>query len=205
MLKEKMEGEKHMYIIAGLGNPTMQYEGTRHNAGFDVIDALADKYNISVDGRKNRAYIGKGIIEGQKVLLVKPQTYMNLSGESIGGLVDYFKIDEEQDLIVIYDDISLAPGQIRIRKKGSAGGHNGIKNIIAHLGTQVFPRIKVGVGEKPKKYDLADYVLSHFTKAEREEMEEGYQKAIQAVEKILAGEMEAAMNEFNRKVKPKEA
>lgn len=205
MLKEKMEGEKHMYIIAGLGNPTMQYEGTRHNAGFDVIDALADKYNISVDGRKNRAYIGKGIIEGQKVLLVKPQTYMNLSGESIGGLVDYFKIDEEQDLIVIYDDISLSLGQIRIRKKGSAGGHNGIKNIIAHLGTQVFPRIKVGVGEKPKKYDLADYVLSHFTKAEREEMEEGYQKAIQAVEKILAGEMEAAMNEFNRKVKPKEA
>ena len=205
MLKEKMEGEKHMYIIAGLGNPTMQYEGTRHNAGFDVIDALADKYNISVDGRKNRAYIGKGIIEGQKVLLVKPQTYMNLSGESIGGLVDYFKIDEEQDLIVIYDDISLSPGQIRIRKKGSAGGHNGIKNIIAHLGTPVFPRIKVGVGEKPKKYDLADYVLSHFTKAEREEMEEGYQKAIQAVEKILAGEMEAAMNEFNRKVKPKEA
>lgn len=205
MLKEKMEGEEHMYIIAGLGNPTMQYEGTRHNAGFDVIDAMADKYNISVDGRKNRAYIGKGIIEGQKVLLVKPQTYMNLSGESIGGLVDYFKIDEEQDLIVIYDDISLSPGQIRIRKKGSAGGHNGIKNIIAHLGTQVFPRIKVGVGEKPKKYDLADYVLSHFTKAEREEMEEGYQKAIQAVEKILAGEMEAAMNEFNRKVKPKEA
>lgn len=205
MLKEKMEGEEHMYIIAGLGNPTMQYEGTRHNAGFDVIDALADKYNISVDGRKNRAYIGKGIIEGQKVLLVKPQTYMNLSGESIGGLVDYFKIDEEQDLIVIYDDISLSPGQIRIRKKGSAGGHNGIKNIIAHLGTQVFPRIKVGVGDKPKKYDLADYVLSHFTKAEREEMEEGYQKAIQAVEKILAGEMEAAMNEFNRKVKPKEA
>ena len=205
MLKEKMEGEKHMYIIAGLGNPTMQYEGTRHNAGFDVIDALADKYNISVDGRKNRAYIGKGIIEGQKVLLEKPQTYMKLSGESIGGLVDYFKIDEEQDLIVIYDDISLSPGQIRIRKKGSAGGHNGIKNIIAHLGTQVFPRIKVGVGEKPKKYDLADYVLSHFTKAEREEMEEGYQKAIQAVEKILAGEMEAAMNEFNRKVKPKEA
>lgn len=205
MLKEKMEGEEHMYIIAGLGNPTMQYEGTRHNAGFDVIDALADKYNISVDGRKNRAYIGKGIIEGQKVLLVKPQTYMNLSGESIGGLVDYFKIDEEQDLIVIYDDISLSPGQIRIRKKGSAGGHNGIKNIIARLGTQVFPRIKVGVGEKPKKYDLADYVLSHFTKAEREEMEEGYQKAIQAVEKILAGEMEAAMNEFNRKVKPKEA
>ncbi|MGN0422090.1 MAG: aminoacyl-tRNA hydrolase [Lachnospiraceae bacterium] len=194
-----------MYIIAGLGNPTLQYEGTRHNVGFDVIDTLADKYNISVDARKSRAFIGKGMIEGQKVILVKPQTYMNLSGESIRGLVDYYKIDVEHELLVIYDDISLAVGQLRIRKKGSAGGHNGIKNIIANLGTQNFPRIKVGVGEKPKKYDLADYVLSHFSKAERELMEEGYQKAVKAVEMLLDGEMEAAMNEYNRKVKPKEA
>ncbi|MGF0033415.1 aminoacyl-tRNA hydrolase [Bariatricus sp. SGI.154] len=194
-----------MYIIAGLGNPTSQYEGTRHNVGFDVIDALADKYNISVDGRKSRAFIGKGIIEGQKVILVKPQTYMNLSGESIRGLVDYYKIDEEQELLVIYDDVSLDVGQLRIRKKGSAGGHNGIKSIIANLGTQVFPRIKVGVGEKPKKYDLADYVLGHFSKADREIMEEGYQKAVKAIEMILKGELEAAMNEYNRKVKPKEA
>ena len=194
-----------MYIIAGLGNPTLQYEGTRHNVGFDVIDTLADKYNISVDARKSRAFIGKGMIEGQKVILVKPQTYMNLSGESIRGLVDYYKIDVEHELLVIYDDISLDVGQLRIRKKGSAGGHNGIKNIIANLGTQNFPRIKVGVGEKPKKYDLADYVLSHFSKAERELMEEGYQKAVKAVEILLDGEMEAAMNEYNRKVKPKEA
>lgn len=194
-----------MYIIVGLGNPTSQYEGTRHNVGFDVIDALADKYNISVDGRKSRAFIGKGIIEGQKVILVKPQTYMNLSGESIRGLVDYYKIDEEQELLVIYDDVSLDVGQLRIRKKGSAGGHNGIKSIIANLGTQVFPRIKVGVGEKPKKYDLADYVLGHFSKADREIMEEGYQKAVKAIEMILKGELEAAMNEYNRKVKPKEA
>lgn len=194
-----------MYIIAGLGNPTSQYEGTRHNVGFDVIDALADKYNISVDGRRSRAFIGKGIIEGQKVILVKPQTYMNLSGESIRGLVDYYKIDEEQELLVIYDDVSLDVGQLRIRKKGSAGGHNGIKSIIANLGTQAFPRIKVGVGEKPKKYDLADYVLGHFSKAEREIMEEGYQKAVKAIEMILKGELEAAMNEYNRKVKPKEA
>ena len=186
-----------MYIIAGLGNPTMQYEGTRHNAGFDVIDALADKYNISVDGRKNRAYIGKGIIEGQKVLLVKPQTYMNLSGESIGGLVDYFKIDEEQDLIVIYDDISLSPGQIRIRKKGSAGGHNGIKNIIAHLGTQEFPRIKVGVGDKPPRMDLADYVLSRFSKEDREKMEQAFKDAAEAVEVMIAEGPDAAMNQFN--------
>ena len=194
-----------MFIIAGLGNPTSQYEGTRHNVGFDVIDVLADKYNISVDGRKCRAYVGKGVIEGQKVLLVKPQTYMNLSGESIRGLVDYYKIDVEQELLIIYDDISLAPGQIRIRKKGSAGGHNGIKNIIANLGTDVFMRIKVGVGEKPKKYDLADYVLSRFSKAERELVEEGYEKAADAAGRILKGEVEAAMNEYNRKAKPKEA
>ena len=194
-----------MYIIAGLGNPTLQYEGTRHNVGFDVIDVLADKYNISVDGRKCRAYVGKGVIEGQKVLLVKPQTYMNLSGESIRGLVDYYKIDVEQELLIIYDDISLAPGQIRIRKKGSAGGHNGIKNIIANLGTDIFMRIKVGVGEKPKKYDLADYVLGHFSKEERELMEEGYKRAVKAVEMMVTGETEAAMNVFNKKIKSKES
>lgn len=190
-----------MFIIAGLGNPTKKYEGTRHNAGFHVIDKIADKYNISVDMKKSRAYIGKGMIEGQKVILVKPQTYMNLSGESIRGLVDYYKIDPERELLVIYDDISLNPGQIRIRKKGSAGGHNGIKNIITHLGTDIFPRIKVGVGEKPKGYDLADYVLGHFSKADRELMEDGYDNAVVAVSKILIGEIEAAMNEYNRKVK----
>ena len=194
-----------MYIIAGLGNPTAQYEGTRHNVGFDVIDALAAKYNISVDGRQSRAFIGKGVIEGQKVILVKPQTYMNLSGESIRGITDYYKVDEEEELIVIYDDISLDVGQLRIRTKGSAGGHNGIKNIIAHLGHNVFPRIKVGVGEKPKQFDLADYVLSRFSKAEREQMEEGYKKAVQAIEMILRGDIDTAMNEYNRKVKPKEA
>lgn len=194
-----------MFIIAGLGNPTLQYEGTRHNVGFDVIDRLSDKYNISVETRKSRAYIGKGIIGGHKVILVKPQTYMNLSGESLKGIVDYYKVDEESELLVIYDDISLGAGQLRIRKKGSAGGHNGIKNIISNLGTDVFMRIKVGVGEKPKKYDLADYVLSHFSKEERPLMEEGYADAADAAEMILNGEVEAAMNKYNRKVKPKEA
>lgn len=189
-----------MFIIVGLGNPSKEYEGTRHNVGFDVIDALADKYNISVTDRKNRAFCGKGIIAGQKVLLAKPQTYMNLSGESVRGLVDYYKIDEETELLVIFDDISLDVGQLRIRKKGSAGGHNGIKNIIANLGTNVFQRIKVGVGEKPKEYDLVDYVLGHFSKAEREQMEEGYKHAIEAVELILQGEIDAAMNQFNKKV-----
>lgn len=190
-----------MFVIVGLGNPTAQYEGTRHNAGFDVIDVLAEKYNISVDARKCRAFCGKGVIAGQKVLLVKPQTYMNLSGESVGGIVNYYKIDPESDLLVIYDDISLDVGQLRIRKKGSAGGHNGIKSIIAHLGTTVFPRIKVGVGEKPKNYDLADYVLGHFSKQERELMEEGYEHVSDAVEQIVQGEIEAAMNVFNKKVK----
>ena len=194
-----------MFIIAGLGNPTLQYEGTRHNVGFDVIDMLADRYNISVDGRKGRALIGKGMIGGQKVLLVKPQTYMNLSGESLRELVNYYKIDEEHELLVIYDDISLDVGQLRIRKKGSAGGHNGIKSVISHLGTNVFPRIKVGVGEKPSGYDLADYVLGHFSKEDRELMEEGYDRADHAVGMILNGEIEAAMNQYNRKVKPKEA
>lgn len=194
-----------MFIIAGLGNPTLQYRGTRHNVGFDVIDTLADKYNIAAETRKSRALIGKGIIAGQKVLLVKPQTYMNLSGESIGELVSYYKVDEEQELLVIYDDVSLDVGQLRIRRKGSAGGHNGIKDIIRHLGTDVFPRIKIGVGEKPKGYDLADYVLGHFSREEREMMEEGYQKAAEAVEMILAGELDEAMNVFNRKAKPKEA
>lgn len=192
-----------MFIIAGLGNPTLQYAGTRHNVGFEVIDAIADKYNITVDVRKNRAYIGKGMIGGRKVILAKPQTYMNLSGESIRGLVDYYKAEPEDELLVIYDDVSLDVGKLRIRRKGSAGGHNGIKNIIANLGTEVFPRIKVGVGEKPKNYDLADYVLGHFSKAEKEMMEEGYRQAVCAVETILMEGADAAMNLYNRKAKPK--
>lgn len=190
-----------MFIIAGLGNPDRQYEGTRHNVGFDVIDRLADKYNIAVDVKKHRALLGKGVIEGQKVILAKPQTYMNLSGESIRSLVDYYKIDGEHELLVIYDDINLEVGQLRIREKGSAGGHNGIKNIIAHLGTQVFPRIRVGVGEKPSRYDLADYVLGHFSKAERALMDEGYDHAVDAAGMILSGRIKDAMSEYNRKRK----
>ena len=193
-----------MFIIAGLGNPDEKYQGTRHNVGFDVVDRLAEKYQIAVDTKNHRALIGKGVFEGQKVLLAKPQTYMNLSGESIRSLVEYYKIDPEEELLVIYDDISLEVGQLRIRRKGSAGGHNGIKNIIAQLGTDTFQRIKVGVGEKPKGYDLAAYVLGHFHGEDLELMEEGYEKAISATEEILKGEIDAAMNEYNRKVKPKE-
>ena len=139
-----------MKIIVGLGNPTSQYVGTRHNIGFAVIDELSKEYNIAVDTKKHKALCGKGVIDGQKVILAQPLTYMNLSGESIRELVDYYKIDPESELIVIYDDINLAPGKLRIRAKGSAGGHNGIKNIIAHLGTEKFYRVRIGVGEKPK-------------------------------------------------------
>ena len=190
-----------MFLIVGLGNPTKQYEKTRHNIGFDVMDALADKYNISISENKHKALCGKGVIEGMKVVLAKPQTYMNLSGESVAELVNYYKLDPESELIVVFDDISLEPGNIRIRKKGSAGGHNGIKNIIANLGTSVFPRIKVGVGEKPKGYDLADYVLGKFSKEDRVLMEEGYDLACEASALILQGAIDQAMNEYNQKKK----
>lgn len=204
--KEAVQEETgKMVIIVGLGNPKKEYENTRHNIGFMAIDALAEKYNISVLDCKHKALIGKGVINGYKVVLVKPLTYMNLSGEAVRAVIDYYKADAESELIVIYDDVSLDVGQLRIRKKGSAGGHNGIKNIIAQLGHDVFLRIKIGVGEKPKGYDLADYVLGHFSKAERKIMEEGYQKAIRAVTMMINGETDAAMNEYNRKVKPKEA
>ena len=193
-----------MHLIVGLGNPTKQSEGTRHNVGFETIDRIAAENQIRVEEKKHKALYGSGYIEGEKVILAKPQTFMNLSGESVRELSDYYKIPAE-NIIVIYDDISLDVGQLRIRKKGSAGGHNGIKNIIANLGTDVFPRIKIGVGEKPKKYDLADYVLGHFSKEDRELMEEGYDRADHAVGMILNGEIEAAMNQYNRKVKPKEA
>ncbi len=188
-----------MYIIAGLGNPTKEYENTRHNAGFSVIDTLAEKHGIRLIETKHKALYGSGYIEGQKVLLVKPMTFMNLSGEAIASLVNYYKIDPEEELVVIYDDISLAPGQLRIRKKGSAGGHNGIKNIIARLDTQVFKRIKVGVGEKPNGWDLADYVLGHFSKEEMEDMKQGYSEAAEAVSYIVREEIDAAMNLYNKR------
>lgn len=194
---------KSMYIIAGLGNPTKEYDKTRHNVGFAVIDQLADRYGIDVSERKHRAFCGKGVIEGQKVLLVKPQTFMNLSGESLRSAMDYYKALPEK-LIVIYDDISLPPGQLRIRLKGSAGGHNGIKNIIAHLGTQEFPRIKVGVGEKPPRMDLKDYVLSRFSKGEQELMEEAFREAAQAVAMMISDGADRAMNHFNTKKKAEE-
>lgn len=189
-----------VYIIAGLGNPGKEYENTRHNIGFDVIDRLAGQENIGVLEKKHKALIGKGCVAGEKCILAKPQTFMNLSGESIRELIDYYKADVSTQLIVISDDISLEPGQLRIRKKGSAGGHNGLKNIIARLGTDSFIRVKMGVGEKPRGYDLADYVLGHFTREERELMDRAAERAADAIRMVLAQDADRAMNVFNGKI-----
>ena len=187
-----------MILIAGLGNPGKEYETTRHNAGFLVLDTLAQKLGADLSERKHRALCGKAVIGGQKVILLKPQTYMNSSGESIRAAADYYKVPPE-DILVVYDDISLAPGQLRIRAKGSAGGHNGIKSIIAHLGTQEFPRVKVGIGEKPPRMDLADYVLGHFSSGEKKIMEEAAKEAADAICEIVNVGIEQAMNDHNRR------
>ncbi len=185
-----------MYIIAGLGNPGREYEGTRHNVGFMALDQLADRLGIEIGEKAHRALIGKGRIEGNRVLLVKPQTYMNRSGESLRQVLDYYK-EEPSSLIVVYDDISLDPGAIRIRGKGSAGGHNGVKSIIAHLGTQEFARIRIGVGAKPPRMDLADYVLGHFSGDDMRRIEEACRDGAAAAAVMITEGIETAMNRFN--------
>ena len=188
-----------MYVIAGLGNPGAKYENTRHNIGFMAVDAIAAKNHISVQEKKHKALLGKGMLGSEKVLLVKPQTFMNLSGESIREIIDYYKIEEKTELIVISDDISLAPGALRIQKKGSAGGHNGLKNIILHLGHDEFQRIRLGVGEKPAGYDLADYVLGHFNEDDRALIAKSVEQAAQAAEVMITEGADKAMNLFNKK------
>ena len=188
-----------MFIIAGLGNPGREYENTRHNIGFLVIDDIAKKYQITMLERKHKAVIGKGYIDGHKVVLVKPLTYMNQSGESIRQATDYYKVDVTTQLVVVSDDISLDVGQLRIRKKGSAGGHNGLKNIILHLGSENFIRIRMGVSDKPQGYDLKDYVLGHFTDKEKKVLEETSGKAAEAIRMILQGDVDGAMNRYNTK------
>lgn len=193
-----------MFLIVGLGNPGVEYAATRHNIGFDMITYLSDKYNIPVNSREGKALVGKGILAGEKVMLAQPQTYMNLSGESVRALMDYYKIDIE-DLLVIYDDISLDVGQIRMRGKGSAGGHNGIKSIIQHTGTQEFARIKIGVGQKPEGGDLVKHVLGRFSR------EDGMFRDVFALaeEGLLAWlqeDMKSAMNKVNgRRIERNEA
>ena len=188
-----------MYIIAGLGNPGAEYSNTRHNAGFMAIDEIAKKAGISVTEKKHKALIGKGLFAGQKVVLVKPQTYMNLSGESIRAVTDYYKVDPVNELIVLSDDIDLDVGYIRIRPKGSAGGHNGLKNIIAQLGTQDFTRVRIGVGAKKEGRDLVSHVLGKIDKSDAEDFDEAILSTVSAVETIMTEGCEAAMNRFNKK------
>lgn len=188
-----------MFVIVGLGNPGLKYNKTRHNVGFEVIDRLSSSYNIDMNKIKHKAVIGDGNILGKKVVLVKPQTYMNLSGESVIEVLSFYK-EDISNLIVIFDDTSLPLGSLRIRLKGSAGGHNGIKNIIQHLGTDAFARIKVGIGEKPNGWDLADYVLSKFEKDDMPLIESGMDKAVLATETIISKGPTEAMNKTNQKM-----
>ena len=190
-----------MYLIAGLGNPGRQYEHTRHNCGYDALDILADDLQVNVRDGRFKGLCGTGMIGGEKVLLLKPLTYMNLSGESIRMACDYYRLDPEKQLVVICDDISLMPGQIRVRGKGSAGGHNGLKSIIGNLGTDHFMRVKVGVGPKPEGMDLADYVLSHFPLGERGDMADAFDRAAHAAKALVTEDISVVMNRYNTWIK----
>ena len=186
-----------MYVVVGLGNPGKQYENTRHNVGFNVIDILAKEYDISVTKIKHKALIGEGRIGSEKVLLVKPQTYMNLSGESIIEAINFYKIDLK-DMIVIYDDIDVEPGKIKIRKKGGAGSHNGMKSVIENINSEEFIRIRVGIGTPEHKNDMINYVIGKIpTEEEREVLDKGTDKAKEAIKEILKNGIDSAMNKFN--------
>lgn len=192
------EEREEMKVIVGLGNPGMEYVGTRHNVGFETIDRLADACSIDVTQQKHKGSIGQGVIAGQKVLLVKPMTYMNNSGECVSAVVNFYKLSLE-DVIVIYDDINLDVGRLRIKERGSAGGHNGMKSIIAHLKSEEFTRVRIGVGMKREGQNLVNHVLSKFSKQQQEMIAEGMDNAVQAVELILSDGIAKAMNTFNGK------
>ncbi len=183
-----------MYLIVGLGNPGIEYNHTRHNVGFDVLDMISEKYNIHINRTKFKGMYGEGKIGNEKVILLKPSTYMNLSGDSVIEVVNFYKIPKE-NIIVIYDDISLEVGRIRIRQSGSAGGHNGIKSLILRLNSEIFPRIKVGVGGP--KGDLVSHVLGSFSKEDQEIVSETFKAAMDASESIIVDGISEAMNKFN--------
>ncbi len=186
-----------MYLIAGLGNPGAAYETTRHNAGWLCMDQLADKYHVSFDKEKFHSQIASCVIHGQKCLLMKPTTFMNNSGQAVGEAAHFYKIPPEQ-VIIISDDINLVPGKLRIRRSGSAGGHNGLKSIIAHLGSEQFPRIRIGVGDRDNPaFDLADFVLGHFSAEEMKQMEQAFAAAIDSAELIVDNNIQEAMNRHN--------
>lgn len=185
-----------MYLIVGLGNPEEDYSKTRHNMGFNAVNKLAEEYKIEVNKKKFKGLYGTGEIEGQKVILLKPQTYMNLSGESIREIIDFYKIDTK-DIIVIYDDIDIEPGIIKIRKKGGPGTHNGMKSVVQHLNTQEFTRIRVGIGTPENKQDLINYVLGAIPKEEAEKLDKGTDLAKEALVELIKNGVDKAMNKFN--------
>ena len=186
-----------MLINAGLGNPGKEYENTRHNAGFMVMDALAEKIGADISEKKHKALCGKGVIGGEKVILMKPQTYMNLSGEAVAPLARFYKVPAE-DVIVIYDDMDLPTGKLRLRMKGGSGGHRGIESLLYHLRQDTFNRVRLGIGRPPVGWAVPDYVLSRFHQEEQEDLNSALEKAADAVEGILKLGMSNAMNRFNR-------
>ena len=185
-----------MYLIIGLGNPEEEYSKTRHNMGFNTINKIAEKYKIELNKTKFQGLYENAIIEGQKVILVKPQTYMNLSGESVRQFADFYKVEKE-NIIIIYDDMDFEPSQVKIRKKGHAGGHNGIKSIIQHLGTDEFPRIRIGIGRPKHNGDEINYVIGAIPEEEIPKLNEGIEKAKDAIIEILKNGIDSAMNKFN--------
>lgn len=193
----KKKHNKEKWIIAGLGNIGPEYVHTRHNCGFDVIDILSNQYSIDVSRKRCKGVVGEGMIEGIDAVLVKPATYMNLSGECIRKVMDWYRQDTSR-LIVIYDDIDIAPGLVRVRAKGSAGSHNGMKSVIEHIDTDEFVRIRIGIGKNPAYMDLAKYVLGHFTGEERTLIEKGQLRGAEAVVSILQAGCDRTMNTFNR-------
>ncbi len=186
-----------MYLIVGLGNPEKEYANTRHNMGFDVINKIAEKYKIEMTKEKFQGLYGAGQIENEKVILLKPQTYMNLSGNSIREFVNFYKIENE-NIIVIYDDVDIEPGLIRIRKHGTAGSHNGMKSVIEELGTTNFPRIRVGIGKPKYKNDMINHVLQKIDETERILINKGIESAYLAIIEILRSNIDKAMNQYNK-------
>jgi PTH1 family peptidyl-tRNA hydrolase len=187
-----------VYLVAGLGNPGLQYEETRHNVGFKTVDILAGQLNIDIAKKKFRTLIGEGIVNTEKVILIKPQTYMNLSGESIIEAIKWYKVPLS-NLIIIYDDIDLPVGKIRIKSKGGPGTHNGMRSIVGYLGSEEFPRVRVGIGTPLiKEYALADYVLGRFSETEKPEILIGLKNAAEAVKMIIERDINISMNKYNR-------
>lgn len=186
-----------MRIIVGLGNPTLKYSKTRHNVGFETIDILSKKHKIKVKKNQFKALIGEGFINGEKVILVKPMTYMNNSGEAVKEIVDYYKVNPNEELIVISDDLNLDVGVLRLRSKGSAGGHNGLKSIIKCVGTESFDRVRIGVGKVPADRDVITHVLSRFGKDDRKIVKESFIAAAQAIECVITDGMDKAMSKYN--------